>query len=144
MRMKRVISIALSAVLLGSTATVAASAQETEVKTKTYHYVALGDSVTAGYGLSGTTTFEKHLTASLSRIVNCSSSLIPGSFSFNPSALYWSPLVLKKRLRGSPLFLHHCVSSSRSGFSSLILRTVKEAPWASNHFCAFWQVLHLG
>lgn len=61
MRMKRVISIALSAVLLGSTATVAASAQETEVKTKTYHYVALGDSVTAGYGLSGPTTFETML-----------------------------------------------------------------------------------
>lgn len=56
MKIKHIISIALSAVLLGSTAATAASAQETNVKT--YRYVALGDSVTAGYGLSGATTLE--------------------------------------------------------------------------------------
>jgi hypothetical protein len=53
---------------------------------------------------------------------SCSSSLISGSLSFRPRALYWRPLVLKNFFRGIPLFSHQPRSSSAVGFSSLISR----------------------
>lgn len=50
MKLRKILAIALSALMVGGTASFAASAQE--VKTaKTYNYVALGDSIAAGYGL---------------------------------------------------------------------------------------------
>ena len=55
MNVKKILSVALSAVLIGTTASLAVSAAPA-VKTlpKTYHYVALGDSIAAGYGLEKT------------------------------------------------------------------------------------------
>ena len=47
---KRVLSILLSVAMLGSVATLIVSAEETPAKT--YNYVALGDSIAAGYGLT--------------------------------------------------------------------------------------------
>ena len=52
MKFKKVLSVALSVVMLGSSTTLLATAQET-TPTKTYNYVALGDSIAAGFGLSG-------------------------------------------------------------------------------------------
>ena len=50
MKLRKILAIALSALMVGGTASFAATAQE--VKTaKTYNYVALGDSIAAGYGL---------------------------------------------------------------------------------------------
>lgn len=48
---KRIISIILAVLMLGSVAVVAASAEESPAE-KTYNYVALGDSIAAGYGLT--------------------------------------------------------------------------------------------
>lgn len=51
MKFKAIISVLLSVVMLGSTATLFASAAE-DAGEKTYNYVAFGDSIAAGYGLS--------------------------------------------------------------------------------------------
>ena len=51
---KRILSIILAVAMLGSVATVIASAEETTEKT--YKYVALGDSIAAGYGLTASGT----------------------------------------------------------------------------------------
>jgi len=47
--MKKIISLVLAGVMLGGLACPAVSAEETEEKT--YRYVALGDSIAAGFGL---------------------------------------------------------------------------------------------
>ncbi|WP_407385481.1 dockerin type I domain-containing protein [Ruminococcus sp.] len=47
---KRILSIILAIAMLGSTAVIVASAEEAPFKT--YNYVALGDSIAAGYGLT--------------------------------------------------------------------------------------------
>ena len=47
--MKKIISLVLAGVMLGGLACTAASAEETQEKT--YRYVALGDSIAAGFGL---------------------------------------------------------------------------------------------
>ena len=54
--LKKILSIVLAVAMLGSIATVMASAKEAEEKT--YNYVCLGDSIAAGYGLTapGTAT----------------------------------------------------------------------------------------
>ena len=45
-------------------------------------------------------------------------------------------------------FINICVcqafSSSAVGLSSLMCRISYAAPFSSSHFCAFWQVVHLG
>lgn len=51
MKLKKVLSVALSAIMLGNMACVFASAEES-TPAKTYNYVALGDSIAAGFGLS--------------------------------------------------------------------------------------------
>ena len=51
MKLKKILSVALSAIMLGNMACVMASAEENK-PTKTYNYVALGDSIAAGFGLS--------------------------------------------------------------------------------------------
>lgn len=53
MKLRKVVSALLSVVIVGSVVSVAASASEV-VPDRTFHYVALGDSITAGYGLTGT------------------------------------------------------------------------------------------
>ncbi len=50
MKLRKILAIALSALMVGGTASFAASAQEVKTE-KTYNYVALGDSIAAGYGL---------------------------------------------------------------------------------------------
>ena len=52
MKLKKVLSFAISAIMLGNMACVFASAEES-TPAKTYNYVALGDSIAAGFGLSG-------------------------------------------------------------------------------------------
>ena len=47
---KRILSAVLAVTMLGSIATLMASAKEAEAKT--YNYVCLGDSIAAGYGLT--------------------------------------------------------------------------------------------
>ena len=47
--MKKIISLVLAAVMLSGLACVAVGAEETEEKS--YRYVALGDSIAAGFGL---------------------------------------------------------------------------------------------
>ena len=47
--MKKIISLALATVMLGGIACPAVGAEETQEKT--YRYVALGDSIAAGFGL---------------------------------------------------------------------------------------------
>ena len=49
MKMKRILAVALSTVMIGSTVCVTAYAEEEQAKP--YRYVALGDSVSAGFGL---------------------------------------------------------------------------------------------
>ena len=51
MKLKKILSVALSAIMLGNIACVVATAEESK-PTKTYNYVALGDSIAAGFGLS--------------------------------------------------------------------------------------------
>ena len=51
-----------------------------------------------------------------------SASLISGSLSFRPRALYCRPLVLKNRFRGRPLLCCHSRSSSFLGLSSFMSR----------------------
>ncbi|MBQ7522564.1 MAG: Ig-like domain-containing protein [Clostridia bacterium] len=51
MKLKKMLSVALSAIMLGNIACVVATAEESK-PTKTYNYVALGDSIAAGFGLS--------------------------------------------------------------------------------------------
>ncbi len=51
MKLKKVVAVALTAALVGSTA-VTAVAAKTTTPDDVYHYVALGDSITAGYGLT--------------------------------------------------------------------------------------------
>ena len=53
MKLRKVIAALLSVTIIGSVVTVAASASDV-VHNRTFHYVALGDSITAGYGLTGT------------------------------------------------------------------------------------------
>ena len=53
MKLRKVIAALLSVTIIGSVMTVAASASDA-VPDRTFHYVALGDSITAGYGLTGT------------------------------------------------------------------------------------------
>ena len=53
----------------------------------------------------------------------CSSSVMAGSLSLSPSALYCRPLVLKNRLSGRPLFSCHARSSCSVGLSCLISRS---------------------
>ena len=53
MKLRKVIAALLSVTIIGSVVTVAASASDV-VHDRTFHYVALGDSITAGYGLTGT------------------------------------------------------------------------------------------
>ena len=48
---KKIIAVALSAVMAASTVTVTAFAAKPKTE-KTYNYVAFGDSIAAGYGLS--------------------------------------------------------------------------------------------
>ena len=52
MKLKKMIAIALSAALLCSSVSLVASADDQTAKSKTYNYVALGDSISSGYGLS--------------------------------------------------------------------------------------------
>lgn len=67
--MKRIISIILAVAMLGSLATVAAFAEETPEKT--YQYVALGDSIASGYGLSAPgTPYDPALVLSEDLIAN--------------------------------------------------------------------------
>lgn len=55
MKLRKVISALLSVTIIGGVVSVAASASAYEaVPDRTFHYVALGDSITAGYGLTGT------------------------------------------------------------------------------------------
>ena len=51
MKLKKILAVALSAVMLSSSATLIATAETTKPD-KTYDYVALGDSIAAGFGLS--------------------------------------------------------------------------------------------
>ena len=52
MKFRKILSVALSAVMLAGSSSVAVSAKETEKK---YDYVALGDSITSGFGLENPT-----------------------------------------------------------------------------------------
>ncbi len=52
MKLKKILSVALSAIMIGNIACAAVSAEETP-SAKTYNYVALGDSIAAGFGLDG-------------------------------------------------------------------------------------------
>ncbi|QEK16230.1 hypothetical protein LAJLEIBI_00210 [[Clostridium] hylemonae DSM 15053] len=81
---------------------------------------------------------------SVARISYCSFSLISGSLSFNPSSLYFIPLVLKKRFSKRPLLLCHSSSSSAVGLSSMICLASNAAPLSSSHFLAFLHVVHFG
>lgn len=54
MKAKKLLSVTLSAILLGSTVSLAASAAPIATPPKTYKYVAMGDSIAAGYGLEKT------------------------------------------------------------------------------------------
>ena len=55
MKTKKLLSVVLSAILLGSTVSLGASAAPATTATpKTYKYVAVGDSIAAGYGLEKT------------------------------------------------------------------------------------------
>ena len=49
MKFRKILSVVLSAALLAGSVSFSAFAKETE--NKTYHYVALGDSITSGFGL---------------------------------------------------------------------------------------------
>ena len=51
MKLRRILSVILTSAIIAGTAVTAASAK-TETTEKTYNYVALGDSIGAGYGLS--------------------------------------------------------------------------------------------
>ena len=51
MKLRKILSVVLTAALVGTSAAVAVSAQEVPTE-KTYNYVALGDSIGAGYGLT--------------------------------------------------------------------------------------------
>ena len=53
MKFRKIVSVALSAALIASSVSLSAFAKETE--DKTYHYVALGDSITSGFGLENDT-----------------------------------------------------------------------------------------
>jgi len=81
---------------------------------------------------------------SLASRESCSSSVIDGSFFDNSSALYCKPLVLKKRLRGRPLFAYQSRNSASVGFSVLMSRKSYFTPLESRKTCALRQVVHLG
>ena len=57
MKCKKLLSVALSAVMLSSQACLAVNAEGT-APDKAYNYVALGDSIAAGFGLSSDGTTE--------------------------------------------------------------------------------------
>ena len=61
MKLKKVLSVALSAIMLGNMSCVFASAEES-TQDKTYNYVALGDSIAAGFGLSGDGSLQSFAT----------------------------------------------------------------------------------
>ena len=50
MKIKKILSVALTAALIGSSSVLAVSAK-TSAPDNTYNYVALGDSIAAGYGV---------------------------------------------------------------------------------------------
>lgn len=52
MKFKKLLALAVSAVMLGATSTAAFAAPVATASPKTYEYVALGDSIASGYGLS--------------------------------------------------------------------------------------------
>ena len=67
--LKKILSIVLAVAMLGSIATVIASAKEAEEKT--YNYVCLGDSIAAGYGLTAPgTAYDPALILSEDLIAN--------------------------------------------------------------------------
>ena len=67
--LKRILSAVLAVTMLGSVATVIASAKEAEEKT--YNYVAMGDSIAAGYGLTAPgTAYDPALILSEDLIAN--------------------------------------------------------------------------
>lgn len=73
----------------------------------------------------------------VARSLNCSSSLISRSLSFNCISLYNMPLVLKNFLRGSPPRVYQLLSSSYVGFSSFMWVQANFTPTeALSHFIA--------
>ena len=58
MKFKKILSVVLSAALIASSAAFAVSAKE---PVKEYNYVALGDSITSGFGLENDTGLSKSL-----------------------------------------------------------------------------------
>ena len=52
MKLKKILAVALSALMLGSSASLLVSAEPVSSSDKTFRYVALGDSIAAGYGLT--------------------------------------------------------------------------------------------